>query len=161
MNFVHVPNLLRAKYFNNLFLLSNTCVFLLPSKLFWFAWNYCMWLAVWSSVVVWDHLKWYEKFAFQLVLLCLFILRATVDINLKHILLEKKTEHDIHCRKLREKDRDLKYVWYCNMEPTPIYSSNWAQRGKSIKNVFINTSFINNFMITLSHNCIIIIIIET
>lgn len=34
--------------------------------------------------------------------------RATVDINLKHIALEKKTEHDVHSRKLREKDRDLK-----------------------------------------------------
>ena len=39
-----------------------------------------------------------------------FVFRATLDIKLKHILLDKKTEHDIHCRKLREKDKDLKYV---------------------------------------------------
>ena len=38
----------------------------------------------------------------------MFYSRATVDINLKHIALEKKTEHDVHSRKIREKDRDLK-----------------------------------------------------
>lgn len=32
--------------------------------------------------------------------------RATVDMSLRHMLLEKKTQHDVHSRKLREKDRD-------------------------------------------------------
>jgi len=32
--------------------------------------------------------------------------RATYDMNLRHILLEKKNQHDIHSRKTREKDRD-------------------------------------------------------
>ena len=35
-----------------------------------------------------------------------FRTRATYDMNLRHILLEKKNQHDIHSRKTREKDRD-------------------------------------------------------
>lgn len=34
--------------------------------------------------------------------------RATLDLNLRHINLEKKTTHDQHMRKSREKDRDLR-----------------------------------------------------
>lgn len=34
--------------------------------------------------------------------------RATLDLNLRHISLEKKTTHDVHSRKVREKDRDLR-----------------------------------------------------
>ena len=34
--------------------------------------------------------------------------RTSLDLRIKHILLEKKAEHDTHARKLREKDRDLK-----------------------------------------------------
>ncbi|KAL4226619.1 hypothetical protein ACF0H5_014602 [Mactra antiquata] len=34
--------------------------------------------------------------------------RATLDLNLRHIHLEKKNAHDVHSRKLREKDRDLR-----------------------------------------------------
>ncbi|XP_052779091.1 coiled-coil domain-containing protein 146-like [Mya arenaria] len=34
--------------------------------------------------------------------------RATLDLNLRHIHLEKKNAHDIHSRKMREKDRDLR-----------------------------------------------------
>ena len=37
-----------------------------------------------------------------------FICRATLDLNLRHINLEKKTTHDVHSRKVREKDRDLR-----------------------------------------------------
>ena len=34
--------------------------------------------------------------------------RGTLDLNLKHAAMEKKTQHDLHARKLREKERDLK-----------------------------------------------------
>lgn len=34
--------------------------------------------------------------------------RATLDLNLRHIHLEKKNAHDVHSRKLREKDRDMR-----------------------------------------------------
>lgn len=34
--------------------------------------------------------------------------RGTLDLNLKHAAIEKKTNHDIHARKLREKERDTK-----------------------------------------------------
>ncbi|XP_050405069.2 coiled-coil domain-containing protein 146 [Patella vulgata] len=34
--------------------------------------------------------------------------KASVEMNLRHIQLEKKNQHDIHARRLREKDRDLK-----------------------------------------------------
>ncbi|RMX44803.1 hypothetical protein pdam_00016359 [Pocillopora damicornis] len=34
--------------------------------------------------------------------------RGTLDLNLKHAAIEKKTNHDIHARKLREKERDAK-----------------------------------------------------
>ena len=37
-----------------------------------------------------------------------FRFRTSLDLNIKHAFLEKKTEHDIHARKMREKDRDLK-----------------------------------------------------
>lgn len=36
------------------------------------------------------------------------VLRATLDLNLRHVNLEKKTTHDVHSRKVREKDRDLR-----------------------------------------------------
>ncbi|XP_065059412.1 coiled-coil domain-containing protein 146-like [Rhopilema esculentum] len=36
--------------------------------------------------------------------------RTTLDLNLKHSLLEKKNEHDVHARKQREKDRNLKIL---------------------------------------------------
>ncbi|XP_078000623.1 coiled-coil domain-containing protein 146-like [Glandiceps talaboti] len=34
--------------------------------------------------------------------------RSTLDLSLRHIHLEKKNQHDLHARKLREKDRDLR-----------------------------------------------------
>ncbi|EDO49671.1 predicted protein [Nematostella vectensis] len=34
--------------------------------------------------------------------------RGTLDLNLKHAAIEKKTQHDVHARKTREKERDLK-----------------------------------------------------
>lgn len=34
--------------------------------------------------------------------------RGTLDLNLKHAAVEKKIQHDLHARKLREKERDLK-----------------------------------------------------
>lgn len=34
--------------------------------------------------------------------------RGTLDLNLKHAAVEKKSNHDIHARKMREKERDLK-----------------------------------------------------
>ncbi|XP_046358151.2 coiled-coil domain-containing protein 146-like isoform X1 [Haliotis rufescens] len=34
--------------------------------------------------------------------------RATLDLNLRHVHLEKKNLHDVHSRKSREKDRDLR-----------------------------------------------------
>jgi hypothetical protein len=34
--------------------------------------------------------------------------RGTLDLNLKHAAIEKKVQHDLHARKLREKERDLK-----------------------------------------------------
>ncbi|XP_070559070.1 coiled-coil domain-containing protein 146-like [Ptychodera flava] len=34
--------------------------------------------------------------------------RATLDLSLRHIHLEKKNQHDLHARKLRERDRDLR-----------------------------------------------------
>ncbi|XP_015758024.1 PREDICTED: coiled-coil domain-containing protein 146-like [Acropora digitifera] len=34
--------------------------------------------------------------------------RGTLDLNLKHAATEKKSNHDIHARKIREKERDLK-----------------------------------------------------
>lgn len=34
--------------------------------------------------------------------------RGTLDLNLKHAAIEKKSNHDIHARKMREKERDLK-----------------------------------------------------
>merc|ERR1719334_1421151 len=34
--------------------------------------------------------------------------RATLDLNLRHITVEKKTTHDVTMRKSREKDRDLR-----------------------------------------------------
>jgi len=36
--------------------------------------------------------------------------RTSLDLNLKHSLLEKKSEHDVHARKQREKDRHLKIL---------------------------------------------------
>ena len=38
-----------------------------------------------------------------------FFHRGTLDLNLKHAAIEKKSNHDIHARKMREKERDLKY----------------------------------------------------
>ena len=38
----------------------------------------------------------------------LYYLRATLDLNLRHINLEKKNTHDIHSRKVREKDKELR-----------------------------------------------------
>ena len=38
-----------------------------------------------------------------------FFRRGTLDLNLKHAAIEKKSNHDIHARKMREKERDLKY----------------------------------------------------
>ena len=38
-----------------------------------------------------------------------FFCRGTLDLNLKHAAIEKKSNHDIHARKMREKERDLKY----------------------------------------------------
>lgn len=35
-------------------------------------------------------------------------LRATLDMNLRHIHLEKKNQHDTHSRKCREKERDTR-----------------------------------------------------
>ena len=40
----------------------------------------------------------------------LLLYRGTLDLNLKHAAIEKKSNHDIHARKMREKERDLKYV---------------------------------------------------
>ena len=34
--------------------------------------------------------------------------RGTLDLNHKHAAVEKKMQHDLHARKLREKERDLK-----------------------------------------------------
>ena len=34
--------------------------------------------------------------------------RATLDMNLRHIHLEKKNQHDTHSRKSREKERDTR-----------------------------------------------------
>jgi len=34
--------------------------------------------------------------------------RTTLDLNMKHAYVEKKSEHDVYSRKVREKDRDLK-----------------------------------------------------
>jgi len=34
--------------------------------------------------------------------------RATLDLNLRHIHLEKKNAHDVHSRKMREKDKELR-----------------------------------------------------
>jgi hypothetical protein len=36
--------------------------------------------------------------------------RTSLDLKLKHGHMDKKSEHDLHARKLREKDRDLKYL---------------------------------------------------
>ena len=41
----------------------------------------------------------------------MLICRGTLDLNLKHAAIEKKSNHDIHARKMREKERDLKYVF--------------------------------------------------
>ena len=38
----------------------------------------------------------------------MFVFRATLDLNLRHINLDKKTQHELHSRKAREKDRDLR-----------------------------------------------------
>ena len=49
----------------------------------------------------------YPYFCFNHVMLyCLT--RATLDLNLRHINLEKKNTHDIHSRKVREKDKELR-----------------------------------------------------
>lgn len=37
-----------------------------------------------------------------------YLFRGTLDLNLKHAATEKKSNHDIHARKIREKERDLK-----------------------------------------------------
>ena len=42
--------------------------------------------------------------------------RATLDLNLRHVNLEKKNTHDMHSRKSREKDRDLR-----NLKRTELY----------------------------------------
>merc|ERR1719428_1273590 len=34
--------------------------------------------------------------------------RTSFDMKMKHALQEKKSEHDVHARKMREKERDLK-----------------------------------------------------
>ncbi len=34
--------------------------------------------------------------------------RATLDLNLRHINLDKKSTHDLHMRKIREKDREVR-----------------------------------------------------
>lgn len=34
--------------------------------------------------------------------------RATLDLSLRHVNLEKKTQHDVHSRKCRERERDNK-----------------------------------------------------
>jgi len=36
--------------------------------------------------------------------------RTSLDLKIKHVKVDKKTEHDAHARKLREKDRDLKIL---------------------------------------------------
>lgn len=41
--------------------------------------------------------------------------RATLDLNLRHISLEKKNNHDVHSRKIREKDRDLRNLKKCEL----------------------------------------------
>ena len=50
--------------------------------------------------------------------------RGTLDLNLKHAAIEKKSSHDIHARKMREKERDLKYVikvvLFCPQQMTSI-----------------------------------------
>ena len=41
--------------------------------------------------------------------MCLFLdFRATLDLSLRHVHMEKKNQHDIYARKLREKERDLR-----------------------------------------------------
>ena len=42
------------------------------------------------------------------ILHVIFICRATLDLNLRHINLEKKNIHETHSRKVRERDRDLR-----------------------------------------------------
>lgn len=34
--------------------------------------------------------------------------RATLDLSLNHVQMEKKNQHEIYARKVRERDRDLK-----------------------------------------------------
>jgi hypothetical protein len=34
--------------------------------------------------------------------------RATLDVGLRHIFIEKKNLHELHSRKVREKDRDIR-----------------------------------------------------
>ena len=41
---------------------------------------------------------------------------ATLDLNLRHTSLEKKTTHDIHARKTREKDRELRGLKKAEMQ---------------------------------------------
>ena len=58
--------------------------------------------------------RWLVLFVVIFCTLCWFAVvdgslqRATLDLNLRHINLEKKTTHDQHMRKSREKDRDLR-----------------------------------------------------
>lgn len=38
----------------------------------------------------------------------ILIFRGTIDMGLRHIMLEKKNQHETHARRTREKDRDVK-----------------------------------------------------
>lgn len=52
----------------------------------------------------------------KVTLLFFHLQRATLDLNLRHVNLEKKNTHDMHSRKSREKDRDLR-----NLKKTEMY----------------------------------------
>lgn len=44
------------------------------------------------------------------MLLNFFLNRATLDLNIRHLMLEKKNAHDLHGRIVRDKDRELKQL---------------------------------------------------
>lgn len=45
-----------------------------------------------------------DKYVIKFVIYC----RGTIEMGLRHIMLEKKNQHEAHARRTREKDRDLK-----------------------------------------------------